>query len=72
MATLDAPPKSLFSSLTFWGALTTLVGALLPQVFVYLGHDPASSAAWIVAAIGFVTAVIGRIRATQPVTLTGK
>lgn len=68
---LALPPKSILSSLTFWGSLLAFVGALFPQVFVYLGHDPASSASWIVSAVGFVIAVIGRIRANQPVTLTG-
>lgn len=66
------PPKSILSSLTFWGALLAFVASLFPQVFAYLGHDPASTATYIVGAIGFVIAVIGRIKASQPVTLTGK
>lgn len=69
---MDTPPKSLFSSLTFWGSGLAFLATLMPQIFAYLGHDPASTATWIVGAIGFVTAVIGRIRASQKVTLTGK
>lgn len=65
-------PKSIFTSVTFWGAVTTLIGSFAPQVFVWLGHDPTTVAAYATSAVGFAITVYGRMRATQPVTLTGK
>lgn len=64
--------KSIFKSLTFWGAVTTLVGQFAPKLMAAIGYDPGVVAAYIVSGIGFVVTVIGRLRATQQVSLTGK
>jgi hypothetical protein len=63
--------KSIFSSVTFWGAITSLVAALCPVVFVKLGFDAPTVAAYITSAIGFAITVYGRFTATQTVTLKG-
>lgn len=64
--------KSIFKSITFWGAVTTLVGQFAPKFMAALGSDPSVVAQYVVTAIGFVVTVIGRLRATQPVSFTGK
>ena len=63
--------KSIFQSITFWGSVTSIVSLFFPKVFTALGWDPQTTASYIVGAIGFVITVVGRLRATQTVTLTG-
>jgi hypothetical protein len=42
-----------------------------PKVFVLLGASPETVATQIVAVVGFIITVYGRLKATQRVTLTG-
>lgn len=66
--------KSIFTSVTFWGALITMCAALFPTIFVAIGLDPNSSAIYaqkIVAGIGTAIAIWGRLRARQVATVTG-
>jgi len=63
--------KSIFSSVTFWGSVTSIVSLFFPKVFAALGWDPQTTASYIVGAIGFVITVYGRFTATKAVTLTG-
>jgi hypothetical protein len=63
--------KSIFSSVTFWGSVTSMVALFFPKLFTALGWDPQTTASYIVGAIGFAVTAYGRLRATQPVTLTG-
>jgi hypothetical protein len=67
------PTKSIFTSVTFWGSITSLLAMFFPKIFTALGWDPQTTASYVVAAIGFVITVIGRFRASTqpPVTLTG-
>jgi hypothetical protein len=63
--------KSIFQSVTFWGAVTSLIAMLAPELFVKLGYDPQTVAADIVAGIGFIVTLYGRFTAKQLVTLGG-
>jgi hypothetical protein len=63
--------KSIFSSVTFWGAVTSLIAMVAPAVFVKLGYSPQTVAAELTAIFGFVVTVYGRMTATQVVTLKG-
>jgi hypothetical protein len=63
--------KSIFQSLTFWGAITSLIAAMAPGVFTKLGYDAPTVAAGIVTGVGFIITIYGRLTAKQAVTLTG-
>ena len=63
--------KSIFSSLTFWGAVLTVLGQFEPKVFTAIGADPNVVAQYITTAVGFAITVYGRWRASTAVTLTG-
>lgn len=65
------PTKSIFQSVTFWGSVISVVALFFPKLFVALGMDPQTVASDIVGGIGFAVTVWGRLRATQPVTVTG-
>jgi hypothetical protein len=66
--------KSIFSSVTFWGAVLTAASIAVPGLSAKFGLTSATvstDATWIVGAIGTVITIIGRLRASQPVTVTG-
>lgn len=70
------PNKSIFQSVTFWGAVITAGSGLFPAVAAKFGitGDAASIAAasaHIVTLIGFAVTVYGRFTAKTTVTLTG-
>lgn len=67
--------KSIFSSVTFWGAVLTLAVTAVPSVsaaFNLTSANTAIVATHIVQVIGFGITVYGRLTATKQVTLTGK
>lgn len=69
------PTKSVFGSVTFWGAIITAFSLLFPSVYSKLGltgMDASVIAAHIVGIIGTAITIYGRFRATIKVTLTGK
>lgn len=66
--------KSIFSSVTFWGAILTALSIALPSLSAKFGLTSATvstDATWIVGAIGTVITIYGRLRASQPATITG-
>ena len=66
--------KSIFQSVTFWGAALAAITMLFPTLFAKLGVTSDTTmvlAQHIVQGIGFVITVYGRFRASQPVTITG-
>jgi uncharacterized membrane protein len=69
------PTKSIFTSVTFYGAVISLLGIVAPKISTALGITTANSAAIAqeaVAVVGFLITLWGRVRATTKVTLTGK
>lgn len=64
--------KSLFTSVTFWGSVVSLLALFQPKLFVALGVQPSAVAVYIQGAVGFGITAWGRLRATKAVTLTGK
>jgi hypothetical protein len=73
MAFDPAQTKSIVTSVTFWGAVLTALAAVFPGLFTKVfGATPTATVAQDVV-IGFTTLLTfwGRIRATQPVTITG-
>jgi hypothetical protein len=76
MSDLEAlmPTKSIFASVTFWGAVVTAFSLLFPHLYTTLGLPPDASvvATHIVGGIGTAITIYGRFHATQAVTLTGK
>lgn len=63
--------KSIFGSKTFWGAVLTLVSALgQPFGLAFDGNELAGTVDAIVALIGFVLTVYGRMKAEKTVTLS--
>jgi hypothetical protein len=72
--TLDSTPKSIFRSVTFWGAVLGVLTMAFPAFFTKLGVTDANSVAisqHIVDIIAFIVVVWGRLHASQVVTLTG-
>lgn len=68
--------KSIFMSTTFWGNIISLLAMFEPKVFAIFGltSDTTGQLAavnYIVAGLGQVVSIIGRLRATKQVTLTG-
>lgn len=67
--------KSIFSSVTFWSATLSLLGAVAPKALPILGITPTNQdtvVSLLVAVVGWGGAVYGRMRASKAVTLTGK
>lgn len=68
--------KSIFASKTFWGAVVMLLSFFFPKLIP--GDNPQDVVAHeslisqVGTFVGFLLAVYGRMRATKPVTLTGK
>ncbi|HRH80605.1 MAG TPA: hypothetical protein PLW81_06130 [Thiobacillaceae bacterium] len=61
---MDAASKPLLASVTFWGAVLTLVSVLLP----HLGLDLVDASGWaadLAALGGVLVSLAGRIRATR-------
>lgn len=72
------PSKPVLTSITIWGGIVALAGTVLP-ILSGLGIVPADSLPdftstlnTVTALIGGITAIIGRFRAKQPITVTGK
>ncbi len=63
--------KSILQSVTFWGSVVSLLALFQPKLFLALGAQPSDVAVYIQAAVGFGITAWGRLRATQPVTITG-
>lgn len=68
--------KSIFLSRTIWGAVIALVATLFPGVFEAIVEvvgisDPNMLASQVVAALGAILAIIGRLIAKTTVTVTG-
>lgn len=64
--------KSIFASKTFWGAVISLLGQFVPNLFTLLGVTPDAVVQWVVVAIGFGLTVYGRYKATHQVSVSGK
>jgi hypothetical protein len=67
---LDANAKSIFTSVTFWGAIVALAATVVPSVFTLFGLGTGAVAqaaitAHIIQVIGFVITVYGRLTATK-------
>ncbi len=66
--------KSIFQSVTFWGAALTAFAIALPSISAKFGITTANTAVvaqYIVQAVGVVITIYGRFTAKQVVTLTG-
>jgi hypothetical protein len=66
--------KSIFTSVTFWGAVVSVFAQAVPTIAAKLGVTSGNSLAIagdITTAIGFIITVYGRFTANQTVTLTG-
>jgi hypothetical protein len=66
--------KSIFASVTFWGSVLTALAIAFPATSAKFGltsSNTAADAQWIVGAIGTVVTIYGRLRASQPATITG-
>jgi hypothetical protein len=66
--------KSIFQSVTFWGAVLTAIAMAVPALAAKFGLSSANAAVdaqYIVQGIGAVIVVIGRFTAKQVVTLSG-
>lgn len=69
--------KGILQSMTFWGNIVSLLAMFQPKVFAIFGLSADATGQltlvnYIVATIGQVISIIGRLRATKIVTLTGK
>lgn len=58
--------KSIFTSVTFWGLLLSVVSPLLARVGFTLPDDTAGFANELVSLVSAAVALYGRVRATQP------
>ncbi len=66
--------KSIFQSVTFWGAVLTAVALAFPTISAKLGLSSANTAViaqYIVQGIGIIVTIYGRFTAKQLVTWTG-
>lgn len=68
--------KSILQSTAFWGNIVSLVAMFEPKVFALFGWTADASGQltavnFIVAGIGQVVSIYGRLKATKMVTLTG-
>jgi putative Mn2+ efflux pump MntP len=66
--------KSIFSSVTFWGAILTALAIAVPSLTAKFGLTTANTsqdATWIVGFFTTVMTIYGRFAAKQVVTLTG-
>jgi len=66
--------KSIFSSVTFWGAVLTALAIAVPSLTAKFGlttQNVSTDATWIVGAISTVITIYGRFTSKQVVTLTG-
>lgn len=65
--------KSIFTSVTFYGAVVSLVAQLAPHFYANIvgSASQATVVATIVGVVGFIITVVGRFRAKQVVTFTG-
>jgi hypothetical protein len=62
--------KSIFTSVTFWGAIVSLVATVVPSAFSIVGLGASASdqsvvVAHIVQIVGFGITVYGRLAATK-------
>ena len=74
--------KPLLNSMTIWGALITFASAVLPpvaqaygipltpEIVTGLGHEGATALQAVFGLVGTAMTVYGRVRATQPLSLT--
>lgn len=63
--------KSIFTSVTFWGAVTSLASVFFPKLLTAFGVTAPTAATDITMGVGFLITVYGRLRATQVATVTG-
>lgn len=69
-----AQTKSILTSVTFWGAVMTFAFTLFPKISSAFGLTSSNAAVYAQyagAAVGTLITIWGRLRAKQPVTLTG-
>ncbi len=66
--------KSIFQSVTFWGAVVSLFSQLAPHIYsnIFGSDSQTAIVSGILTGVGFIVTVIGRFRAKTTVTLTGR